>query len=119
MIPLLSRIHASQSVSQLWLALAAVGLLLCSCQFPKAIPEEELPPGPPHPRNQQPHALQNMQRLQGLLDQAVQQGEAGEAQADAFRKAGYPVISPSYQHPQHLHLVPSLKNQGLGPAPRY
>jgi hypothetical protein len=100
-------------------AMTAVSLLLCSCQFLQAPHEEEEPPGPPHPRNQQPQAMQNMKRLQGLLDEAVQQGEAGESHADAFRKAGYPVIGPSYQHPQNLHLVPSLKSQGLGPAPRY
>lgn len=101
------------------LALFVGSLLLSSCQSPQQSQEEDQPNGPPHPRNQQPQALQNMKRLQGLLDQAVREGEARETHADAFRRAGYPVIGPSYQHPQHLHLVPSLKNQGLGPAPRY
>jgi len=40
-----------------------------------------------------------MKRLQGLLDQAVQQGEAGEAHADAFRKAGYPRDRPQPSAP--------------------
>ena len=109
----------NQPMARPWLVIAAVSCLLSGCQVPNSPQQEEPPPGPPHPRNQQPQAMQNMKRLQGLLDQAVQQGEAGEAHADAFRKAGYPVIGPSYQHPQNLHLVPTLKNQGLGPAPRY
>lgn len=119
MIPPPRLIILSQSMPRSLLAMTAASLLLSGCQILKAPHEEEPPPGPPHPRNQQPQAMQNMKRLQGLLDQAVQQGEAGEAHADAFRKAGYPVIGPSYQHPQNLHLVPSLKSQGLGPAPRY
>lgn len=112
-------IYHSQRMIQSLSAMVATSLLLSGCQFTKVPNEEDTPPGPPHPSNQQPQAMQNMKRLQGLLDQAVQEGEAGEAHADAFRKTSYPVIGPSYQHPQHLHLVPSLKNQGLGPAPRY
>jgi hypothetical protein len=95
---------------------AAICLLLSSCQAPR---EEDAGPGIPHPANQSPQAMKNMQRLQGLLDQAVVQGEADEPRADAIRKTKYPATTPSFRHPQHLHLVPSLKSSGLGPAPSY
>lgn len=105
----------------IWRSIAAatmMNLSLCSCQFFHRPPEPEGEGGPPHPHNQTPHALKNLSRVQGLLDQAVLEGEASETQADAFRRANYPVIGPSYQHPQNLHLVPSLKNQGLKSGPQ-
>lgn len=97
-------------------ALAMAGLLLTGCQ---AVHEDDSPEGPPHPANQSPHAMKNLKRLQGMLDEAVMQGEAGQPETEARRKAQHPPSPSSFPHPQHLHLVPTLKSAGLGTAPSY
>lgn len=97
-------------------ALALASVLLSGCQTPQ---EDESPAGPSHPANQSPQALKNLKRLQGLLDEAVKQGEAEQPKADAQRKTQHPPSPSSFQHPQHLHLVPTLKSAGLGTAPSY
>ena len=105
--------------SNLWACAGVLSLLLSNCQMKPAAGSQLEPIGPPHPSNETSQAKQNRSRLQGMLDAAVIKGSAEKPHADAFQKSRYPVIGPSYQHSQNLHLVPAFKSQGIGSAPAY